>query len=433
MKPLAPVLLALLLAGCAAPGGTVAPAGGQAAEAAPFSFLPSVVLSTEGAGYEPSVEVDRDGAVYVTAAAWSGDRGAQLASWLWRSADGGATWAPLPSPLDAQRRLPGLEGDLALDGEGRLYFVDTYAADMTLSRWAPGPTWEESRPVVGTLAVDDRPWLAAHGDGVAYLLVNNGPALPAPGNLAEQPTGSRLWLHVSEDKGLTWSAPHGFPSSLWCTVAADPADDRHVLVACSRLSGTWTVLYFGLVTGTQLVAYESFDRGATWEETILADAADRYDLDMTPVVAFEADGGAVVAWSDDARSRLMLATRPAGGAWAVADATPFAGRFEEPWACGGATTGVVFYAATRDEPDAWRAYGMLRGEDGAWAWAPVDPEPAARGEAAPGDFLQCAVDAEGALHVAYHREPPPDPSHVGVGVPGQVRYARSVPWAGTSA
>ena len=398
MKPVLLPLVALLCAGCAAPAALDALAG----EAAPLAFTAPVVLTVEGKGFEPSIVVAPDGTVVAAAAKSSRTTQGRLADWAWYSKDGGATWADLPSPAGAHTLMPGLEGDLAVDAEGRVYYVDTYLPDNAIHRWSPGPAWDWSRPVQGTLPpVDDRPFAAAHGDGRAYLLSNT----------AQQ--GQRIQLSRSMDAGLTWLPARGFPGSHFCQIAASPADDVTVLVACANGQGE----------GAKLVAYLSGDAGASWGEPEEVGTFDIGTGYLAPVPAFDAAGTPFVAWADervdwsglqdatwagDSPGKVLLARRGEAG-WTTTDATPFPGRFGMLAASAGhaGTVGLSFYAtrnATVDDATEWRAYALVTPDAGAsWRLALLDPAPMSVGAYPPRDMHDNAFAPDNALHVILQR------------------------------
>lgn len=431
---LASLLLAVpLLAGCL---GDAGPAVRQAA--GPTETLPApanvtfgdpVEITPDGRyGYEPSIQVGPEGTIYVTAHKDSllheGDR---LASWFWYSTDDGSTWQDMPSPGDVDDLGWAFEGSIAIDGQNRVYWMDTYAVDNTLHRWqggADGPTWGMSRPVHGTANVlDDRPWLAAHGDGIVYYIANNGVPPTAPN---EDPgEGSRYWFFRSTDAGMTWSAPYGFTDSGWCTPAASPADDRTVLVTCDRGSGT-----FG--GDGEIVAYLSTDRGSTWNDTVVAPLEDGL-TDGYPSAAFDDAGNAYVAWPDgdlggDGRTRVRVGVG-VNGTWTTHDVTPFAGSFEEVWASAG-TEGrlaVAFYGTNDTQPGgdaAWYPYAVVTDDataaDPTWHVRRLTDEPVVESGNAPDDFMQVAVGPDDRVHVAFERtgmqsstDDPTHPTHSG--------------------
>jgi hypothetical protein len=381
----------------------------------PLAFREPLPLNTEGYGFEPSIDVGPDGTLYATAArSTSTDPADQLASWLWYSTDEGRTWSQVASPLDAHEKQPAFEGDVAVDDEGRLYFVDTYLADNTLSRWSAGsegPSWDFTRPLQGSAGVDDRPWLSAHGDGIVYYLGNNGPGVPAPNNLQgedapEDP--SRMWLSVSEDEGRTFTLAHGFANSFWCGMDASSADGRSLAVVCSRMLGP----YNGLEEGYESVVYVSGDRGRSWNETVLGEYGDEPTRGL-PSAAFDASGTPYAVWGEGGGPTELFFARPGTDGWETFTVTPFEGTVEKPWLAGGSegTVALAFYATNDTSPgegSSWHAYAMVtddaRSAQPTWQLARLSSEPVARGGAAPGHFLQTEIGPDDVANVVFDRD-----------------------------
>lgn len=384
----------------------------------------------DGDAFEPSIEIGPGGTVYVTAATGLAVPSTDTthASWLWYSTDDGESWASLPSPQQAHERQPGFEGEIAVDAQGRLFFVDTYLADNTLSRWSPsgdGPAWDFSRPLQGTAGVDDRPWLAAHGDGIVYYVGNNGAMTPTPGNVVKQEQPSRIWLYASEDGGRTFELRRGFPSSEFCVPAASPADDRTVLVTCTHVAeGVHVVENPALIEGYSAKVHVSRDRGESWESTLLRPIGGDPAW-FFPSSAFDEDGTPFAAWGEgNGPSRLYVA-RTADGAWQVMDVTPFEGTMNRTWLAAGedGRVALVFYGThdTAPGPESrWYPYALVtddaEAEQPVWRLSRITEQPVAKGPRPPYDFFQATFGPDGDLHVVYGT----------MGDPLQVHYVRSV-------
>lgn len=436
MRWILPLALSLLAEGCVGPLGdagvdgagsatppaSVVPPAVPAANNASFQlnvaaptigFSPRVRVFGDAYAFEPSIEAGPDGTIYVTAhkASFVRDAAAgRLASWLSYSRDG-ETWQPLSSPAQLQERLYGVEGDIAVDAKGRLYFADTYGADSTLSRWAPGPTWEWTRPVQGTVWLDDRPWLSAHGDSIVYSL---GASVRPGGALREihgpSPTG-RTAFSMSEDGGLTWSPGPLFPRTDWCNLAASPADDRTVFVGCLRfreeagIGGPW-----------ESVVFRSRDRGVSWEDVPLK-PLEAHPAYVMPAIAVDRAGIAYFVWGDGdpfggKPTRLEVARLASAGPAEILDATPFNGSFAMlSMAAGRPGSVALTLYATDDVPvgddSSWTVITLLttNATDAAPAWhvGVVDSEPIGPSYFPPYDFLQASMGEENRLHVAYVR------------------------------
>src|SRR5688572_866116 len=280
-------LLALLGAGCAAEA-PVEPAPVSAREPpVPWAMATPALVNPAGEGFEPSLRVAGDGALYLAAARgfFVGADGS-AASPVWASRDGGATWQPLASPGGLRERFKAIEGDLAVDSAGAVYFIDTYAADNVLTVWGPDGSWRSTRPLHGTLALDDRPWLAAHGDGVLYAMGNSIATAPSPDAPLDLGRSSRIALYRSEDGGLTWTLGTTFPGAWYCHAAASPADGQSLAVACSTPSGQGGT---DAPPGVGARLHWSADRGRTWETR---DIAPRGDVGLRgfPSVSYDAMG-----------------------------------------------------------------------------------------------------------------------------------------------
>lgn len=170
------VLLALLLAGCAAPSlDTAATQDG-------LSITAPVELANGPAGaFEPMVAVDGTGTVLVT-----GTRMFQAVP-LWVSHDNGQTFRMTrPTGLPA-----GTEGQVVLSPDGDAYMVDETLAGLTVARSQDkGETWEVRSVTSFAMPLGDRPWIAA-GPGGRFFATWN-----------QVPTGQ--WVVASEDGGRTF-------------------------------------------------------------------------------------------------------------------------------------------------------------------------------------------------------------------------------------
>src|SRR3954465_5497271 len=213
-KAIAAAVCAAAAVGVVAQGAGAAPGG--------LKFGAPILLTTDkyAGGYEPGITVDRFNNIVVTAHKQNhtlvvspDSRGAlpvRSQSWLWTSKDG-KTFTDMPglTPLGEQNMEFGDEGDVAYDETGHIYFVDPNVRDDSFSRYkATGNgklALETTRPA-GPFGepVDDRPWIAAHGDGVVMSAGKEGDkqSSPAGGTGDGDAYGpGRYTIYMSYDHG----------------------------------------------------------------------------------------------------------------------------------------------------------------------------------------------------------------------------------------
>ena len=212
-------------------------------------------LPEYGIGYEPSISMTSNGNLFVTAhkdLRWGGESNPFFpvlggepgpwyacqsgqktswdywASWLWASFDNGTTWQhgdgfePTPGNSFTANYIAGGseclgdEGDISVDAEDNVYYLDTTLEDNWWHILSSNGTEYETLTCqrMNTMAADDRPWVAAQGDGIIHYLGNSGASPP-------ECTGDvgRYWYYHSEDGGLTFSQCYAVPGG-WSTIAS---------------------------------------------------------------------------------------------------------------------------------------------------------------------------------------------------------------------
>lgn len=379
----------------ASAGGLGAPNAARCS-GTPMRFGTPVVLGdpdVPAQGYEPSIELDSAGTVFITAHKLDiAQEEGRLASWLWRSNDGGKTFVDMAGLSGQTTNAYALEGDFAVDGKDRLYFVDTWAADNHLYRYVDhGKTMDFYQPALGSYEVDDRPWMAAHGDGRVYYMSNTG-----------YKHDGRLTVHRSTDGGKTFS-PIGFtfPLSGWGFIDADPKSKHVYAVVNDLFYGTGP-----LGANTGIFAWSSPDEGLTWTKTKIA-GGDSIDY---PTVAVSPRDGTVYAYWNTGKKLTLAQSKDRGKTWKSYDVTPFAGKFSNSWLTVGPTGDVAMvFRGEAEDGDAAYIYAMSWREKGTCAAAPstckgpatsyarVDNDPAPTQE----DFFQVEVGKDNAMNVAY--------------------------------
>lgn len=193
---------------------------------------------------EPMVVEHPDGTLFVSGFG-------ELVPTLWRSRDRGATWAQVNVGTEAEGAIGNSDVDLAVAGNGTLYFVT-----MVFDRKAlegrqvsigvskdVGATW--SWTLLSKTRFDDRPWVEVASDGTTHVIWNDGDGVRHA---------------VSQDDGVTWTErarihAQGGSSHL----AVGPKGEIAVRVMPLSASGN------EIHEGVDLIAVSS-DAGKTWQK-----------------------------------------------------------------------------------------------------------------------------------------------------------------------
>ena len=393
-------------------------AGALAATTAPshaggisFTTPQRLTIDPEAGGYEPGVIVDSFGTVFVTAhkenttLALSPDTRSgtkvRSMSWLWYSKDGGKTFSDMPglTPLNEQNVEFGDEGDLAFDATHHVYFVDTNVGDVSFSRWKSergSVTLETTRPALPAgEPVDDRPWIAAHGDGVVLYAGNEGDnqTYPLQGSGENHGTGSgpgRYTMYMSYNHGDTFdNVGVGLKDSGWCRPAADKRKGSKVFfVGCTDDNG-------------KMYSYVSIDDGKTWSRYLMGTYKHGGSQDF-PSAAIAPDGTFYLMYNEkdaDAQDALMLYTsKDRGRHWSKRNILPNpGGKLGYDWfeVSPKGTLGIGYGYA----PPGVKAYNIYAGtakKGGAFRVGVVDTNVPPHG-----DFFQIAFAPDDKLHITW--------------------------------
>jgi hypothetical protein len=273
--------------------------GALAASGAGAATFTTTVVTGQNLG-EPGIDVARDGTIYVNAPAGLLSNLPGSPSPVFRSDDGGASWAPTPTGQRAQ--FPGGgDSDIALDpANGTIYMTDLWLGSATVSVSADkGNTWS-ANPVQGVV-VQDRQWIATSGGGIVYHATHQIP----------------LGLVVSKSSGGLV-----FPVS---TVAATPADQTGcvcppgnlIAEAGGGLLGTSDKVGLIYATSSGGVNFaRSTNGGLTFTQATVGPATSGATNDAFPVVANAGGGRLAAVWLEDGtgRSLVKLATSSDWGA-----------------------------------------------------------------------------------------------------------------------
>ena len=274
-------------------------------------------------------------------------------SLLWKSTDHGRTFIPLGTPIvrDAVTGPGGGDTHMDFDDRNRLYYVDLSAACTTAAVSEDGGNTfplDRNNPLtcIGggddpEGATDDRQWVAAFGDGIAYSTVRNLAVAAGSGN-----------FHMSKttDAGKTWTAQ----------IIGNVGQSGPLEVDKTKRSVS--------VNGAQkdaILLYQIYFTGSTLKLIRIADLNDGspYTIsDLTiptpgsssvstvfPVLSIDKAGNLYVVWSDGAKIKIAAST-DRGEHWtapAQVNPTAMTGMNIMPWIVAGdpGRVDVIWYHA----------------------------------------------------------------------------------------
>jgi len=380
----------------------------------PLQDIPEGVI-----GYEPSLAIDSNGNMFYTAhkdLAWetSWDYGA---SWWFISDDEGQTWRDPSDPLwnapiaGGKYYWAGDEGDIAVDAEDVIYYVDTTLVDNNFHVFSGGgDSYHFPSKTQGSMWLDDRPWLTAAGDGIIHYLGNNGVSV----------NGARVWYYRSEDGGDTWTIP-GVPMvGGWATIDAERFGE-HVYVTQVFSDG-----------GEQkIIMYTSDDMGYNWNGPIDVGPMERNGVgEGMPTVFHGSNGVVFVIWQDspqgsDGPATMYLSRSDDYGMsfeyWNISLSEDAIYLYPTVNVCQYGEyhernrVGLSFYGTT-DVPvtvdSTWYLYAAVAEDplvDHEFDFQIIDPEPLVTTDDlhALHDFYEIVIAPDGSLNIAYQR-------HIGV-------------------
>lgn len=411
------LLLATFLAGCI--GGTQEPPAPEGGDDAPpagagLAFSPALVVDGDRDGSEPSIGVDPDGRIFISAPA-----GLTAQSYLWVSEDNGTTFRyveTMPAASPTGTGAGGGDTSIAIGKDGAIYVTDLWVGSNTVySSHDHGNTWFAA-PISSTVPYYDREWNAVDGKGHAYLLARTFTP------------GSATWMSRSDDGGKTWLTV-GNP---WVNTGkpTDGGQNGPLIVnpKTDALHGVYTC-----GSGKSVCVTTSTDLGMTWKQGVAA-SGNRIN-NIFPAIAADTAGNLYVAFADRDGDNLTvkLAASADGATWTTpVTVSQGPGQAIFPWIVAGdaGRVDVVWYGtnATGNNNNVddmkgaqWRVY-LAQSLDALNATptfevAAVTPDPIHNGTVstmglstspnAPdrclGDFFTVALDPQGYAHLSFNK------------------------------
>ncbi|MHB8605446.1 MAG: sialidase family protein [Thermoplasmatota archaeon] len=324
MRGFAPLVAALVIAGCLAGSPVQAPTIPAGVDPALFARFGAPTLVGTGADTETSLAVGPDGTIL--ACSHGGFTGP---SPLWTSTDGGksftqrvtgetlrsgdcdvaatnGSWFELYTVVNQE--APGQDTCVGLVVTGACDFGMRLATSHD-----HGATWTITSPIPGA-HVEDREWLAVAGATLDMVYVARPSGFGCGGFPSTCNNADALVFASSSDGGATWSTPvvaytGNGPGAFVDGQPILSADGKDIAIPLSSIDST-----DGVTTSESLV--RSTDGGATWSAS-LVDRAPSH-VPTFPSVARARDGSLRYAFAKGATSRatvLVAASTDDGATW----------------------------------------------------------------------------------------------------------------------
>ncbi len=277
-----------------------------------ITFGNNTIVDFSATSGEPIIRVDGRDHIYATVPFGF----STTVSLLWKSIDGGRSFIPLGTPIvrDAVTAPGGGDTHVDFDDNNWVYYVDLSAACITAAVSTDGgntfpPERVNSLACVSDenpgAAVDDRQWVAAFGNGIAYATWRN---------LA----GSNFWLFKTTDGGLTWDK-----GRLVGQVGQSGAlmiDKQKRKVVVNGVEKDAVLLYQVFYTGTNVRVFRitDFMDGTPMVVNNFSIANPGVSVsNVFPVLAIDRAGNLYVVWSQTASAIWMAASSDRGATWTV--------------------------------------------------------------------------------------------------------------------
>ena len=390
----------------------VLPLGGLATTTAGASGPFITPVAIPGADVtEPGVNVAPNGDIYVNGPSGLLSNLPGSPSPVFKSSDGGFTWATTPTSLRAN--LPGGgDSNISIDPvRGTLYMTDLWLGSATVSRSTDGAASWVANPVEGVV-VQDRQWVATAGGGDVYHVTHQIPA------------GLIVSKSVAPADGLV------YPVS---TVAATPLDQTgcicppgNLIAAGGGLTGDKVGVIYATSTGGVNFA-RSTNGALSFTNVAVSPASNDTTGDNFPVVADAGNGHLFAVWLADTASTAVVRFNSSsdwGATWGTPRTLVSTGTSVYPWvAAQGSKVSISLYnTSAAGRPDTvpssaqWFS-SYLESTDGGSTFsslATIDPTPAKTGIVCVGgincssgrefgDFQTVTIDNAGRANVVYDR------------------------------
>ncbi|MHB8584973.1 MAG: WD40/YVTN/BNR-like repeat-containing protein [Thermoplasmatota archaeon] len=247
LKPIWSVIVAV---------GLIVTIQSAAAPATPVFSAPLTIATNVFSG-EPGIAFDGS-RIFIDAP--SGNN-----SSVWRSDDGGTSFHALPTPLGN-----GGDSSLAVDGAGTVYMSELFPSASVSVSFNHGDSWAYKTSVAPP-SLNDRQWIAAEGNGTAYLSWIDGDI-------------SAIAAGITHTSGANWASVEVTSTYSTAGPITIGADDN---------------LYIPIATNDGIDVARSVNHGVQWKTFHVESGHTLNDTQLLfPVIASDTASNLYVTWAE---------------------------------------------------------------------------------------------------------------------------------------
>ncbi|HKO63529.1 MAG TPA: hypothetical protein VJV03_20360, partial [Pyrinomonadaceae bacterium] len=329
---------------------TLAYATPSPAQTPPITFESNTMADFSATSGEPIIKVDKKDRIFVTTPFGL----STTVSMLWRSDDGGRSYLPLGPPAlrDAVAGPGGGDSDVDFDDKDRVYFIDLWAGCVTVAVSEDGgntfPTDRTSYVscVSGETqgAIDDRQWIAAYGDGRAYMTWRRFTGLsPLP-----------FYMFRTRDAGRTWDEGRVLGTVTQSGPLKVDKTKRRVTVAGQERDAILAYQIYFNGNDIRMFRITDLDDGSDpiVEDSRIYNGGSEDTSNVFPIITVDRAGNLYAAWSqtqstaDTSQTIYMATSTDRGQTWSPRKrVSTFTGTNIMPWIVAGdpGRAAIVWY------------------------------------------------------------------------------------------
>ncbi len=266
----------------------------------------NTIVDFSGVSGEPFIRTDNLGDTYVSVPFGF----STTHSLLWKSIDGTRSYIALGSPVtrDAVAGLGGGDTHQDFDANNFLYYVDLSAVCVTAAVSTDGGnTFDPLRNNQVTCvsasnpsaAGDDRQWVSAFGNGIAYATWRNL-------------TFADFWMFKTDDGGLSWDGG----TLLGPVTQSGPIQTDKSLRAVGTKDAILTYQVFYRGNDVRVFRITDFNDGSPIQvDDLLVADRDQSVGNVFPILSVDTAGNLYAVWSEGATQIFMATSTNRGNTW----------------------------------------------------------------------------------------------------------------------